>query len=189
MAAFAAAHGTKLQHVKTHGALYNMAAKDYKLARAMCEGAACVDPNLIVLGLANSEWIHAGKDVGVDIRGEIFADRSLSGRRNPGPPQPARRRHPRQKVRHSAGCGHDSKPQGNHHFRERDFHLPRQHVRPATTVWRWNLSGKIRAAFCPERHPNCAYGRLIYRFSARDRGCFVCVCVYLAPAAKGGQGT
>lgn len=76
LAAFAAAHGTKLQHVKTHGALYNMAAKDYKLARAMCEGAACVDPNLIVLGLANSEWIHAGKDVGVDIRGEIFADRA-----------------------------------------------------------------------------------------------------------------
>lgn len=76
LAAFAAARGAKLQHVKTHGALYNMAAKDYKLARAMCEGVAAVDPNLIVLGLANSEWTNAGKDVGVDIRNEIFADRA-----------------------------------------------------------------------------------------------------------------
>lgn len=76
LAAFAAAHGAKLQHVKTHGALYNMAAKDYKLARAICEGIASVDPNLIILGLANSEWTQAGKDVGVDMRSEIFADRA-----------------------------------------------------------------------------------------------------------------
>lgn len=53
-----------------------MAAKDYKLARAICEGIASVDPNLIILGLANSEWTQAGKDVGVDMRSEIFADRA-----------------------------------------------------------------------------------------------------------------
>ena len=76
LAAFAAAHGTKLQHVKAHGALYNMAAKDYQLARAICEGVASVDPNLIVLGLANSQWIQAGQDVGVDVRSEVFADRA-----------------------------------------------------------------------------------------------------------------
>ena len=76
MAAFAAAHGTKLQHVKAHGAFYNMAAKNYDLARAICEGVAAVDKDLIVLGLANSEWTRAGHDVGVDIRSEIFADRA-----------------------------------------------------------------------------------------------------------------
>jgi UPF0271 protein len=74
--AFAAAHGVKLRHVKTHGAMYNMAAKNYDLARAICEGVAAVDKDLIVLGLANSEWIRAGQDVGVDIRNEIFADRA-----------------------------------------------------------------------------------------------------------------
>lgn len=76
IAAFAAAHGTRLQHVKAHGAFYNMAAKNYDLARAICEGVAAIDKNLIVLGLANSEWIRAGHDVGVDIRSEIFADRA-----------------------------------------------------------------------------------------------------------------
>ena len=76
LAVFAAAHGVKLQHVKAHGALYNMAAKDYKLALSLCEGIACVDPGLIVLGLANSEWIRAGRDVGLVVCSEIFADRA-----------------------------------------------------------------------------------------------------------------
>ncbi len=76
LAAFAAAHGTKLQHVKAHGALYNMAAKDYKLALAICEGIASVNPGLIVLGLANSEWVRAGQDVGLKVCSEIFADRA-----------------------------------------------------------------------------------------------------------------
>lgn len=88
--AIAEAQGGKLQHVKTHGALYNMAVKDYNLARAMCEAVYRIDPTLIVLGLAGSEWIRAGKDAGVDIRGEIFADRaympdgSLVPRSQPG---------------------------------------------------------------------------------------------------------
>lgn len=76
LAGFAAAHGAKLQHVKVHGAMYNTAAKDFALAKAICEGVASVDKDLIVLGLANSEWINAGKAVGVDIRSEIFADRA-----------------------------------------------------------------------------------------------------------------
>lgn len=74
--AFTDSHGVKLQHVKAHGALYNMAVKDYNLARAICEAVHKIDPNLIVLGLASSEWIRAGKNVGVDIRSEIFADRA-----------------------------------------------------------------------------------------------------------------
>lgn len=76
LAAFASAHGTRLQHVKAHGALYNMAAKDYQLALAICEGVAAVDPELIILGLANSQWIRAGKDVGIPVRSEIFGDRA-----------------------------------------------------------------------------------------------------------------
>jgi len=90
LSAFAAAHGVKLQHVKAHGALYNMAAKDYKLALAICEGIASVDTELIVLGLANSEWINAGRDVGLTVCNEVFADRaymddgSLVPRNQPG---------------------------------------------------------------------------------------------------------
>lgn len=90
LAAFAKANGVKLQHVKAHGALYNMAAKDQALARAICEGVAAVDPELIVLGLAGSQWITAGREVGLDVRGEIFADRAyqedgtLVPRKQPG---------------------------------------------------------------------------------------------------------
>lgn len=90
LAAFAAAHGVKLQHVKAHGALYNMAAKDYKLALAICEGIAAIDPGLIVLGLANSEWIRAAQDMGLTVCSEVFADRayqddgSLVPRSQPG---------------------------------------------------------------------------------------------------------
>lgn len=74
--AFVKSYGGKLQHVKAHGALYNMAVLNYDLARAMCEAVYAIDPELIVLGLAGSEWIRAGKDVGVAVRGEIFADRA-----------------------------------------------------------------------------------------------------------------
>ena len=90
LAAFAAAHGVKLQHVKAHGALYNMAARDYKLALAVCEGIAAIDPSLIVLGLANSEWVRAGQDAGLAVCSEVFADRayqedgSLVSRSQPG---------------------------------------------------------------------------------------------------------
>ena len=90
LAAFAVAHGVKLQHVKAHGALYNMAAKDYALARAICEGVAAVDPGLIILGLAGSEWIRAAQDTGLEVRSEIFGDRayqadgSLVPRSQPG---------------------------------------------------------------------------------------------------------
>lgn len=76
LAAFAAAQGVRLQHIKAHGALYNMAAKDYALARAIREGVSAVDPALIVLGLGGSQWIKAGNDAGVRVCSEIFADRA-----------------------------------------------------------------------------------------------------------------
>lgn len=76
--AFAKSEGVKMQHVKPHGAMYNMAAKDYKLALAIAEGIKEVDENLILMGLANSELIKAGKDVGIKVANEVFADRAYN---------------------------------------------------------------------------------------------------------------
>lgn len=74
--AFVTAHGGRLQHVKPHGAMYNMAAVDYKLAMAIAEGIKVVAPEAIFMGLANSEMIRAGKAVGLRVAQEVFADRA-----------------------------------------------------------------------------------------------------------------
>ena len=73
--AFTKANGLKLQHVKPHGAFYNMAAVDDKLAEAICQGIYAVDPDLIMLGLAGSAHIRAAKAVGLKVASEVFADR------------------------------------------------------------------------------------------------------------------
>lgn len=70
------AHGIKLQHVKPHGALYNMAAKDYELSKAICEAIYSYDSELIVMGLSGSETIRAAKDCGLKTASEVFADRA-----------------------------------------------------------------------------------------------------------------
>ena len=75
LAAFAKAAGMSLQHVKPHGAFYNMAAKDAALAEAICQGVKDVDSNLILLGLAGSEHIRAAEKVGLKAASEVFADR------------------------------------------------------------------------------------------------------------------
>lgn len=72
--AFAPTH--RLHHVKPHGALYNMAAKDYELAYQICAGIKEVDPQLMLVGLANSELIRAAKAVGIPYEQEVFADRA-----------------------------------------------------------------------------------------------------------------
>lgn len=74
--AFTKAEGLKMQHVKPHGAFYNMAAVDDKLALAICEGIYEVDPELIMLGLAGSAHIRAAKEVGLRVASEVFADRA-----------------------------------------------------------------------------------------------------------------
>ena len=74
--AFCKSENISLQHVKPHGALYNMAAKDYDLARGICEGIAAVNKDLIVLGLSGSQMILAAKDVGLKVALEVFADRA-----------------------------------------------------------------------------------------------------------------
>lgn len=74
--AFAKASGTKLHHVKAHGALYNMAGKDPRLAEAIAEAVYQIDPEMILYGLAGSELIQAGQKLGLSTAREIFADRT-----------------------------------------------------------------------------------------------------------------
>ena len=90
LAAFARAAGAKLIHVKPHGAMYNMAAKDASLAAAVCRAVKEFDPSLILLGLANSRFADAAADAGIRFASEVFADRgymddgSLVPRTQPG---------------------------------------------------------------------------------------------------------
>lgn len=77
--AFCDGAGIKLSHVKPHGALYNMAAKDYALAAAVCEAVKAVDENLVLLALSGSQMIRAAKETGVPFASEVFADRGYQG--------------------------------------------------------------------------------------------------------------
>ena len=74
--AFCRAHNMKMQHVKPHGALYNMAAKDYKLSTAICEAMKEFDDSLIVMALSGGELVCAAKDMGLRVALEVFADRA-----------------------------------------------------------------------------------------------------------------
>lgn len=74
--AFCRAHGVKMQHVKPHGAFYNMAAKDYKLSRAICGAVRAFDDRLIVLALSGGETAKAAADLGLRVALEVFADRA-----------------------------------------------------------------------------------------------------------------
>ena len=74
--AFLRPQGMRMQHVKPHGALYNMAAKDYALAKAICEGIRDFDAGLIVLALSGGELLHAAEDLGLRTVSEVFADRA-----------------------------------------------------------------------------------------------------------------
>ncbi|CAH0344332.1 5-oxoprolinase subunit PxpA [Bacillus sp. CECT 9360] len=74
--AFVKSEGGKLQHVKPHGALYNMAAKSASLSEAMAEAVYKVDPELILYGLAGSELVKAGKKIGLRSANEVFSDRT-----------------------------------------------------------------------------------------------------------------
>jgi UPF0271 protein len=73
---FCRAQGIKMYHVKPHGALYNMAGKDFNLALAICEGIYEVNPELILLALSGSEMINAAKSIGLKVAREVFADRA-----------------------------------------------------------------------------------------------------------------
>jgi len=74
--AFVCSEGGKLRHVKPHGALYNMAAVDPILSRAIAEAVYKVDPELVLYGLSGSELVRAGRYIGLRVANEVFADRT-----------------------------------------------------------------------------------------------------------------
>lgn len=74
--AFAALHGARLRHVKPHGALYNMAARDAALAEALAKAVRAADPALVFVGLAGSEMIRAARSLGLAAAEEAFVDRA-----------------------------------------------------------------------------------------------------------------
>jgi 5-oxoprolinase (ATP-hydrolysing) subunit A len=74
--AIASAVDMRPNHVKPHGALYNVAVRDRKLADAIARAIASVDPKLILFAPDNSELARAGEAHGLQIAREIFADRN-----------------------------------------------------------------------------------------------------------------
>ena len=89
LAAMVKAEGGQLQHLKPHGALYNMAATQPALAEAIAEAVYKVQPELTLYGLAGSELTKAGEKIGLKTAHEVFADRTyqangtLTARRQP----------------------------------------------------------------------------------------------------------
>lgn len=73
---FVKSEGGTMQHVKPHGALYNMAAKNSLLAEAIAEAVYKVNPQLILFGLSDSELARAGTRIGLKTAHEVFADRT-----------------------------------------------------------------------------------------------------------------
>jgi 5-oxoprolinase (ATP-hydrolysing) subunit A len=74
--AFCRAEGTRLVHVKAHGALYNAAAGDPKLAQAIGEAVKAIDPALVVVALAGSPMVRVIRELGLRCAEEAFADRA-----------------------------------------------------------------------------------------------------------------
>lgn len=73
--AFVEAKNHRLHHVKPHGALYNQAAKDIQLAKAIATAVRDLGDGVILYGLAGSCYVEAAKTVGVELWQEVFADR------------------------------------------------------------------------------------------------------------------
>jgi 5-oxoprolinase (ATP-hydrolysing) subunit A len=72
---FVRSRGGRLSHVKAHGALYNRAAREIELARAIARGVRRYGQDLVLVGLAGSNLLTAAEEVGVRAAGEAFADR------------------------------------------------------------------------------------------------------------------
>ena len=90
VAGVAAAEDLKIQHVKAHGALFNMASRDRELAGALARAVAAFDRSLILFASPGSEVVQAGRDLGLRLALEVYADRAyeadgrLVSRRKPG---------------------------------------------------------------------------------------------------------
>ncbi len=78
LADLAAASGASLQHVKPHGTLYNQAASDHRLAEAIGEAIAQIDPALIVVALAGTDSVEVFRQMGLRVAREGFVDRGYT---------------------------------------------------------------------------------------------------------------
>ncbi len=76
LSGFVQAEGGKMQHVKAHGALYNMAVTDARLSEAIAEAVYDINPELILFGLSGSELVMAGDKIGLRTANEVFSDRT-----------------------------------------------------------------------------------------------------------------
>lgn len=101
LAEVAARMGLRLAHVKPHGALYNVAARDIEVAQAIVRAVAAFDPTLQLVGLSGSRLVAAAEAAGLPVLHEAFADRRyhadgrLVSRETPGAVQA----HPEQAAR------------------------------------------------------------------------------------------
>jgi UPF0271 protein len=75
LAEIAESRGTRLVHVKPHGALYNQAVKNQELAKAIAEGVAHWGRNVVLVGLAGSPMLDVFRAAGFSVAAEVFADR------------------------------------------------------------------------------------------------------------------
>jgi UPF0271 protein len=75
LARIAAEARVGLAHVKPHGALYNTAARDLETARIVARAVREVDPRLRLVGLGGSRLLDAGREAGLAVAAEAFADR------------------------------------------------------------------------------------------------------------------
>jgi UPF0271 protein len=76
LSAFCQAHGVAVRYVKPHGALYNRAARDPLIARAIARGIKSVDPHLVLLGLDGSLMLSEATAESLDVAREAFVDRA-----------------------------------------------------------------------------------------------------------------
>lgn len=73
---FLVTYNETMQHVKPHGALYQMASRDTELAEAIAQAVYDISPTLVLFGLAGSELTKAGEKIGLRTAHEVFADRT-----------------------------------------------------------------------------------------------------------------
>lgn len=79
LAAFAKANKIELVHVKAHGSLYNVAALEPEVARAIAKAVAAFSRDLVLVGLATSPTLlQAGEELGLAVAGEAFIDRAYN---------------------------------------------------------------------------------------------------------------
>ena len=78
LAEIARIEDVRIRHLKPHGALYNVAARDRAVADAIARATAGFDASVVLVGLAGSELIAAGARAGLRTASEVFADRAYN---------------------------------------------------------------------------------------------------------------